>query len=63
MFGCGWYNVKWFNKAGEVVKNEDMYLTAPLYRREVMKMQTAFLQGMDVEKLYATPIEKKLKNF
>ena len=58
MFGRGWYNVKWFNKAGDIVKNEDMFLTTLLYRREEMKMQTAFLQGKDVARMTATPIEK-----
>ncbi len=58
MFGCGWYEVKWYNAKGEQVKAEAKYLTAPLYRREVMAMQTAFLQGKDVERLVITPIEK-----
>ena len=58
MFGRGWYNVKWFNKVGDIVKNEDMFLTALLYRREEMKMQTAFLQGKDVVRMTATTIEK-----
>ena len=58
MFGCGWYNVKWFNKAGEMVDNKDMYLTAPIYYKEVAKMQTDFMLGKDVYQLVATPIKK-----
>jgi hypothetical protein len=60
MFSCGWYKIKWYNAKGEQVKEEEeKYLTAQLYRREVMTMQTAFLQGKDVEKMVVTPIEKK----
>lgn len=59
MFGIGWYNVKWFDKNDNVVKSEDKFLTAPLYNRAVMEMQTAYLQGVNVAKLIATPIEKK----
>ena len=59
MFSCGWYKIKWYNAKGEQVKEEEKYLTAQLYRREIMVMQTAFLQGKDVEKMAVTPIEKK----
>lgn len=59
MFATGWYNVKWFNSKEEVIANEEMFLTAPLYNQEIMKMQNAFLNGQDVQKLVATPIEKK----
>lgn len=59
MFSCGWYKIKWDNAKGEQVKEEEKYLTAQLYRREVMKMQTAYLQGKDVESITVTPIEKK----
>ena len=59
MFSCGWYKIKWYNAKGEQVKEEEKYLTAQLYRREVMKMQTAYLQGKDVESITVTPIEKK----
>ena len=58
MFACGWYNVKWFNKAGEAVKNENIYLTAPLYRQEVMKANFSALKGQDIEKIAIYPIEK-----
>lgn len=58
MFGCGWYEVKWYNAKGEEVKREEKYLTDPLYRREVMAMQTAYLKGEDVARMVATPIEK-----
>ena len=57
MFECGWYEVKWYNEKGEQVKNEKQYLTCPLYRREIMKMQTAFLRGEDVARLVVSPIE------
>ena len=59
MFSYGWYKIKWYNVKGEQVKEEEKYLTAQLYRREVMKMQTAYLQGKDVESMTVTPIEKK----
>lgn len=59
MFSCGWYKIKWYNTKGEQIREEEKYLTARLYRREVMKMQTAFLQGKDVEKMAVTLIEKK----
>lgn len=59
MFSCGWYKIKWYNAKDEQVKEEERYLTAQLYRREVMKMQTAYLQGKDVAKITAMPIEKK----
>lgn len=58
MFGCGWYEVKWYNAKGEEVKGEEKYLTDPLYRREVMAMQTVYLKGEDVVKMIVTPIEK-----
>lgn len=57
MFGCGMYKVEWFNKAGKVVKSYDKYLTEPLYRKEIMNMQVAFLQGMDVEGLRIKPLQ------
>ena len=57
MFGCGMYTVEWFNKAGKVVKSYDKYLTEPLYRKEIMNMQVAFLQGMDVEGLRIKPLQ------
>ena len=57
MFGCGMNKVEWFNKAGEVVKSYDKYLTEPLYRKEIMNMQVAFLQGMDVEGLRIKPLQ------
>ena len=59
MLGCGWYNVKWYNAKGEVVKAEEKYLTAIEYRKEVMKMQNAAMLGSDVERLVATPIDEK----
>ena len=63
MFSCGWYKIKWYNAKGKQVKEEEKYLTAQLYRREIMAMQTAFLQGKDVEKMAVTPIEKNKKIF
>lgn len=59
MFWIGWYNVKWLDKNDKVVKSEEKFLTVPLYNRAVMEMQTAYLQGVNVAKLIATPIEKK----
>ena len=59
MFGCGWYNVKWYNAKVEVIKAKEKYLTNAEYRKEVMKMQTSAMLGSDVKKLVATPIEKK----
>ena len=58
MFSCGWYKIKWYNAKGEQVKEEEKYLTAQLYHREIMQMQTAFLQGKDVEKMTITPLQK-----
>jgi hypothetical protein len=57
-FVCGWYEVKWLDQEGKEVKKEVKYLNALTYNREIMKMQTAFLYGMQVEKLTITPIEK-----
>ena len=57
MFGCGMYKVEWFNKAGEIVKSYDKYLTELLYRKEIMNIQIAFLQGMDVEGLRIKPLQ------
>lgn len=57
MFGCDMHKVEWFNKAGEVVKSYDKYLTEPLYRKEIMNMQIAFLQGMNVEGLRIKPLQ------
>lgn len=48
LFGCGYYRVVWKNKVGDIVKDEVKYLTAPLWNREVINMQTAFLRGEDV---------------
>jgi len=57
LFYCGWYQVKWYDNADNIVKDEKMYLTSPLYRREVLNMQTAYLRGENVVRMVATPIE------
>ena len=56
-FKCGYYIVEWFNKQKQVIKSERKYLTDPLYRKEVIYMQTAFLQGQDVAGLNIKPCE------
>jgi hypothetical protein len=53
---CGRYRIEWLNKAGEVVKAYEKALTLPLYNKEVMEMQTAYLRGMDVVELKAIPL-------
>lgn len=58
LFACGYYRINWFNKNGETVKTYEKYLTYQKYRREIMNMQTAFLQGADVDGLKITPLEK-----
>lgn len=58
MFNCGWYLVEWKNANEEVIKSEEKYLTAPLYRQERLNMQIASLRGSDVKKMVITPIEK-----
>lgn len=57
MFANGMYELKWYNAKGEEIRKEKMSLSAKDYRREVMKMQTAFLQGVDVDRMVVTPIE------
>ena len=57
MFVNGMYELKWYNKKGEEIFKEKVYLNARDYRREVMKMQTAFLQDVDVNRMVVTPIE------
>lgn len=56
-FCCGWYQVKWYDNSDNIVKNEKMYLTSPLYRREILNMQTAYLRGENVVRMVVTPIE------
>jgi hypothetical protein len=58
MFARGWYLIRWFNKANEVVKQKERFLTFVGYNEEVFEMQTAFLKGADVERILVTPIEK-----
>lgn len=57
MFGCGMYRVEWYNKQGEIVKSEKKYLDYKGYNREVTNMQLAFLQGVDVERMKAIPLD------
>ena len=57
-FVCGYYSVRWYSESNEIVKDTIMYLTMVLYRREIMNMQTAFLQGQNVVRMVVMPIEK-----
>lgn len=57
MFVSGMYELKWYNTKGEEIRKEEKYLNASDYRKEVMAMQTAYLQGVDVDRMVVTPIE------
>jgi hypothetical protein len=57
-FTSGIYKIEWVNKQGETIKTEEKFLNWKQYRHEIMDIQTAFLQGVNVYGLRVIPIKK-----